>query len=58
MFGEGSDGSINISEESINFGAVKITENKKMSVKIINASDCAFYVEVNLKNWDDKKGEP
>ena len=52
VIGEGSDGCIQISEESINFGAVKITENKKMMVKIKNTSDCAFYAEVCLKNWD------
>jgi hypothetical protein len=38
---------------------VKITENKKISVKIINTSECAFFVDVALKNAnpDNKTSE-
>ena len=38
VIGEGSDGCIQLSEENINFGAVKITENKKIGIKIKNTS--------------------
>ena len=55
MIGEGSDGSIQLSEENINFGAVKITENKKIGIKIKNTSDCAFYADVCLRNWSEEE---
>lgn len=31
---------------------MKITENKKIIVKLCNTSECAFFVDVSLKNAD------
>jgi hypothetical protein len=48
--GEGSDGSISISTEEIDFGTVKITEQKKLQVKLKNTANCAFFVELHFRN--------
>ena len=48
--GEGADGMIKLSEEQIDFKTVKISENKKIGVRIKNASECAFYLDITLKN--------
>ena len=48
--GEGADGSIKLSEQMIDFRTVKITENKKIGVQIKNISQCAFYLDIALKN--------
>jgi hypothetical protein len=50
VFGEGADGHINLSEEVVDFGAVKISEHRKIIVKICNSSDCTFYVDTSIKN--------
>lgn len=50
MAGEGSDGSISISAEEIDFGTVKITEQKKLQVKLKNTANCAFFVELHFRN--------
>lgn len=55
MVGEGSDGSIKVSKDEISFGAVKISESKKISVKVINTSECAFYADLVLKPFDSTK---
>lgn len=48
--GEGADGMIKLSQELINFKTVKISENKKINIQIKNLSECAFYLDINLKN--------
>jgi hypothetical protein len=44
VVGEGSDGSISISSEEVDFGTVKITEQKKIQIKLKNTANCAFFV--------------
>ena len=34
----------------IDFKTVKITENKKIVMQIKNISECAFYLDISLKN--------
>jgi hypothetical protein len=50
VYGEGSDGSINISQEEIDFKAVKIGEQKKLNIVLKNSSNCAFFVDLTFKN--------
>ena len=50
MNGEGSDGSITISQEEVDFKTVKITEQKKMQVVLKNTSNCAFFVDIHFRN--------
>lgn len=48
--GEGSDGSIVISHEEIDFKTVKITEQKKINFTLKNTSNCAFFIDLHFKN--------
>ena len=50
VFGEGSDGSIQVSEEEINFKTVKIGEQRKLNVVLKNSSSCAFFIDLQFKN--------
>ena len=48
--GEGSDGNLHISQEEIDFSTVKISEQKVINFKVKNTADCAFFVDLTLKN--------
>ena len=50
MNGEGSDGSIQISHEEIDFTTVQIGEQRKLCVTLKNSSTCAFFVDLQFKN--------
>ena len=50
MHGEGSDGSIRISEEEIDFNTVKISEQKKLQFRLKNTANCSFFVELSIRN--------
>jgi hypothetical protein len=49
---------LQISHEEIDFNTVKITEQKKMSFKIKNTADCAFFIDISLKNNDFNASHP
>lgn len=42
--GEGADGSIQISQDEIDFKTVKIGEQRKLQVTLKNSSACAFFI--------------
>lgn len=50
VFGEGGDGSLVLEKQEIDFGVVKVLEQKKIQVKLTNLSDCTFYIEQALKS--------
>lgn len=50
VVGEGSDGSISLSAEEVDLGTVKITEQKKVEVRLKNTANCAFFVELQFRN--------
>lgn len=52
IFGEGSDGSLKLEKEELNFEVVKVSEQKKLKVKLQNISSCTFYTELSLKPTD------
>ena len=50
VFGEGSDGSIEISEECLDFKSVRISEQKKMEFRLKNTANCAFFIDLHFQN--------
>jgi hypothetical protein len=50
VFGEGADGSIQMSHEEIDFKTVKIGEQRKLQVTLKNSSSCAFFLDLQFKN--------
>lgn len=52
LFGEGSDGSLKLEKEELDFEVVKVSEQKKLKVKLQNVSGCTFFTELSLKPTD------
>lgn len=39
-----------LEKDEVDFGVVKVLEQKKVQVKLTNLSDCTFYIELALKS--------
>ncbi|MFO0117693.1 MAG: hypothetical protein ACK521_08800 [bacterium] len=48
VIGAGSDGSIKISPEKLDFGTITVGFSKTLSVIITNSSNCNLYVELKM----------
>ena len=48
IIGAGSDGSIQISPELLDFGTITVSFSKTLSVTITNSSHCNLYVELKM----------
>lgn len=57
IVGAGSDGSIKISPEKLDFGTITVGFSKTMSVVITNSSNCNLYVELKMQQTHDQAGK-
>ena len=56
IIGAGSDGSIKISPEKLDFGTITVGFSKTLSVIITNSSNCNLYVELKMQQALDQVG--
>lgn len=54
IIGAGSDGSIKISPEKLDFGTITVGFSKTLSVVITNSSNCNLYVELKMAQANEK----
>jgi len=54
--GSGTEGSLSVSPQVIDFGTVKVKFKEKLSAVVENISNCLFYVEFSLKPIEDTEG--
>jgi hypothetical protein len=53
IIGAGSDGSIKISPEKLDFGTITVGYSKTLSVVITNSSNCNLYIELKMQQVRD-----
>ena len=57
ILGAGSDGKIQISPASIDFGTITVGFSKTLSVTIFNKSNCNVYIELKMMQSRGSKDE-
>jgi hypothetical protein len=57
IIGAGSDGSIKISPEKLDFGTITVGFSKTLSVVITNSSNCNLYVELKMAQANEESSQ-
>ncbi len=55
LHGAGADGSLKLEPATFNFDIVKVNFTKKETVRLINNSNCTFFIQLNLRKKSMKK---